>query len=159
MNPDSPAYMAMVAWCQNTWVSEFLRGATWRLASVETAHLLGLLVWFGTILMVDLRLLGWMFESQPASEIAGGVAPFGTAALAVQGITGPMLFLATAMKALMSITFAVKLTLLAIALTYHFTVHRRAVRAAGSEARNRRAASVSLTLWFGVALAGLWINA
>jgi hypothetical protein len=159
MNPDSPAYMAMVAWCQNTWVSEFLRGASWRLASVETAHLLGLLVWFGTILVVDLRLLGWMFESQPASEISGGVTPFGTAALVLQGITGPMLFLATAMKMLTSITFAVKLTFLAIALTYHFTAHRKAVRAAGGDARNRGAASLSLALWFGVALAGLWINA
>ncbi|HXP83084.1 MAG TPA: DUF6644 family protein [Bryobacteraceae bacterium] len=159
MNPDSPVYMAMVAWCQHTWVSEFLRGATWRLASVETAHLLGLLVWFGTILVVDLRLMGWMFESQPASEISVGVQSFGSAALALQAITGPALFLATAMKMLMSITFAVKLTLLAIALTYHFTVHRRAVRAAGGAERNRGAAGVSLALWVGVATAGLWINA
>jgi hypothetical protein len=157
MNPDSPAYMAMVAWCQNTWISEFMRGASWRLASVEIAHLLGMLVWFGTILVVDLRLMGWMFESQPASEISDGVQPFGRAALALQAITGPMLLLATAVKALMSITLAVKLTLLAVALTYHFTVHRRAVHAATT--RNRRTASVSLALWFGVALAGLWINA
>jgi hypothetical protein len=159
MNPDSPTYMAMAAWCQNTWVSEFLRGATWRLASVETAHLLGLLVWFGTILVVDLRLMGWMFESQPASEIAGGVQPWGSAALALQAITGPALFLATAMKTLTSITFAVKLTLLAIALSYHFTAHRRAVRAAGGTERNRGAAGISLALWIGVATAGLWINA
>jgi hypothetical protein len=159
MNPDSPAYMAMVAWCQSTWVSQMLRGASWRLASVETAHLLGLLVWFGTILVVDLRLMGWMFESEPAAEISGGVRRFGYAALVLQGITGPMLFLATAMKMLMSLIFAVKITLLAAALVYHFTVHRRAVRGAAVQGRNRAAAGVSLGLWFGVALAGLWINA
>lgn len=159
MNPDSPAYQAMVAWCQNTWVSEFPRGASWRLASVETAHLLGLLVWFGTILVVDLRLLGWMFESQPASEIAAGIEPFGRAALTLQAITGPMLFLATARKMLMSDLFAVKLTLLAIALTYHFTAHRSAIRAAAIAERSRLSAGISLSLWFGVALAGLWINA
>jgi hypothetical protein len=159
MNPDSPAYMAMLAWCESTWVSGFLRGETWRLASVETAHLLGMLVWFGTILIVDLRLLGWMFELQPASEIAGGVEPFSRAALVLQVVTGPMLFLATAVKMLMSITFVVKLTLLAIALTYHYTTHRKAVRAAPSQITNRPAAGISLALWFGVALAGLWINA
>jgi hypothetical protein len=159
MNPDSPAYMAMVAWCQNTWISEFMRGASWRLASVEIAHLLGMLVWFGTILVVDLRLMGWMFESQPASAISAGVEPFGRAALTLQAITGPMLLLATAVKALMSVTLAVKLTLLAIALAFHFTVHRRAIRVTSVATRDRRTASVSLALWFGVALAGLWVNA
>jgi len=158
LTPDDPLYKALTAWCQSTWISQLVRGAPWRLASVETAHLLGLLIWFGTILIVDLRLMGLMFESQPASDIAGAVAPFGRVALVSQFITGPMLFLATAVKMLTSLTFIVKLALVAIALTYHFTVHRKAVRASGLEG-NRAAAGVSLALWVGVALAALWINA
>ena len=159
MNPDSPTYEAMVAWCQSTFISQMLRAAPWRLAGMETVHLLGLLVWFGSILVVDLRLMGLMFESQPASDVAGGVRAFGYGALLLQAVSGPMLFLATAVKTLMSITFMVKLVLLAIALTYHFTLHRKAVKAAGAAIRKPTAAVVSLALWFGVAFAGLWINA
>ena len=159
MYDESPVRHAIVEWCQKTWVSHIMAGAPWHLASVEIGHMLGLLVWFGTILIVDLRLLGVMFAAQPASEIADDVAPFGYAALALQAVTGPVLFLATAMKMLMSISLGVKLTLLAIALAYHFTVHRKAVRGAGDQARVRSIAYGSLALWFGVALAGLWINA
>jgi hypothetical protein len=107
--------------------------------------------------VVDLRLLGRILERQPAAEIAHDVAPFGWAALIAQGITGPMLFLATVVKTAMSVSFGVKLTLLAIALTYHFSIHRRAVRSPETQPV-RTIVAGSLALWFGVALAGLWID-
>jgi len=149
------SYDSVVDWCLHTAVSEFLRGAEWRLASADALHLAGMLVWFSTVLVVDLRLLGWVLVQQPAAEIAEDVAPFGWAALMAQGITGLALFLATVVKTAMSIAFGVKLILLAIALGYHFSIHRRAVR---GEGRVRAIAAGSLVLWFGVALAGLWID-
>jgi hypothetical protein len=154
------SYDSVVQWCLHTAVSEFFRGAQWRLASLEIVHLVGLLVWFSTVLVVDLRLLGRILVRQPAAEIAADVAPFGLAALIAQGITGPMLFLATVVKSAMSISLGVKLTLLAIALTYHFSIHRRAIRSAGlsNGMPVRTIAGFSLALWFGVALAGLWID-
>jgi hypothetical protein len=153
-------YDSVVHWGLRTPVSEFLRGAEWRLAGAEIAHILGLLVWFATVLVVDLRLLGWALVRQPAREIADEVAPFGYAALAAQGISGPALFLATVVKSAMSFSLVVKLALVAIALTYHFSIHRRAVRGTDLSTTTavRTIAVGSLALWFSVALAGLWID-
>jgi hypothetical protein len=153
------SYDALVDWSLHTPVSEFLRAAEWRLAAADTLHLAGMLVWFSTVLVVDLRLLGRVLVEQPTAEIAHGVGPFGRAALIAQAITGTALFLATVVKTAMSVAFMVKLILLTIALTYHFSLHRRAVQGTIQRDGHVRAiAAGSLALWFGVVLAGLWID-
>jgi len=52
--------------------------------------------------------------------------------------------------------FKTKLVLLSLAILFHFTIFRRAIRldAFSSRQRNFIVAAVSLTLWFGVGLAG-----
>ena len=147
-----------VTWLDHTSWSDWLRAEPWRYPLIETFHLAGLVMWFGAVLIVDLRLLGVMMRRQPAGEIASGVAPIAWTALAVQFISGPLLFMANAIRTSPKASWRIKLVLLAAALLYHFTVHRRV--SMDPDAGGKRAAAVaSLALWLGVAVSGLWINA
>ena len=153
---------AFVQWLDNTPLSDALRAAPWRFPLVEIFHLVGLVVWFGSVLVVDLRLLGVMLQREPAAEVAEDLAPIAWAALAVQFVSGPMMFMATAVKTSEKLSWRIKLSLLAVALLYHFTVHRKVISAREGDVsaiRRRAVAGMSLALWTGVALAGLWINA
>jgi hypothetical protein len=52
----------------------------------------------------------------------------------------------------------VKLALVAIAVTYHFAVHRKRMLAASASTGLRISAGISMTLWLAAILAGLEVG-
>ena len=149
-------------WCEKSPLAEAMRSVPWRFPLVEIFHLAGMVVLLGTVLIVDLRLLGVVLRRQPAWEVAGDLAPWGWAGLGAQLVTGPLLFLAEATKRYQSPSFRFKMALLAVAIVFHFTIYRKASTsrdAARGPLRGRLTACLSLALWFGVVLAGLLVAA
>mgnify|MGYP005803597299 CR=1 FL=1 len=76
-------------------------------------------------------------------------------------ITGAGLFLSEAMKCYASTAFTVKMTCLAIAIAFTFTVRTSVTSADEGRVRSswrKAVALVSLALWFGVAASGRWIG-
>ena len=45
-------------WCYDTWIGATIRESTWLFPLIEAFHLVGLGLTAGTVLTVDLRLLG-----------------------------------------------------------------------------------------------------
>ena len=111
---------------------------SWIFPVVESLHVIGLAAFVGTIVLEDLRILGWKF---PAT---GHLKPWTHAGLAVMLLTGAVMFLSDTARYLHNPAFHVKITLLVLALTAHFTLHRRGTRFA---------AGLSLALWTCVVLA------
>ena len=105
----------------------------------------------GTIVLVDLRLLGWM-RRVPVKQLAGNLAPWTRAGFVVMLTTGPLMFLSDVARYRANPAFGVKMALLATALVSHFTIRRRAVH--GSPVLVRLVAVLSLVLWTCVVLAG-----
>jgi hypothetical protein len=105
---------------------------------------------------VDLSLLGWGIGNHPAARIARELNPFTGFGLAIMLLSGPLILFSEAVRCYKTPAFWIKMALLAIALAFHFTVFRKVARAEPPVPRARavRVAWVSLTLWFGVALAG-----
>jgi hypothetical protein len=139
-------------WCDETRLGQAIRGVTWAFPLIETIHIISLLVLLGGILMVDVSLLGGLKRLTPA-HIMRQVKPYVNWSLVVILITGVLLFLSEARKAYDNDAFRPKVTLLALAILWHYTVHRRAE---GSEipGSGKVAALVSILLWFGVGIAG-----
>jgi len=131
-----------------------LRQSTWMFAAMEVAHLLGLALLLGTTLAVDLRLLGAALRDQPVAAVAEGTRRWNTAGLLVMVGSGALLAAAEPLKLAASPPFAIKMALLGAAILYTYTVQRLIVRRPTPAFVARASAIVSLTLWFGVALAG-----
>ena len=128
---------------------------------VEILHYAGLVLLFGPVLVVNLRLLGFVLRGVPVAEVADGVARWRRSGLILLFATGPLLFLANAMKVFSAWFFIVKMMLLVAALTVQFRVHEQVTHApAGSvsAAKIRVVAVASVALWLGVAVGGMAIE-
>ena len=148
-------------WAEATTVGEVIRDSSWAFAVIESFHLLALSVIGGAVLIVDLRLLGLGLRTQPIADVARDARPWLVGSLIVMLATGVGLFLSEPMKCYASTAFAVKMTCLALALVFTFTVRMKVTLA--DEGRVRPAwlklvALVSLALWFGVGASGRWIG-
>ena len=56
-------------WCDGTWLGVATRSVTWAFPAIETTHILALAVLLGSILLVDLRLLGLAVPRIPAPKL------------------------------------------------------------------------------------------
>lgn len=147
-------------WYGHTALARTMSDSKVLIAAAQIAHLLGMTLLLGTIMMVDLTLLGFGIRRHPVSRVAEELAPWTLAGLAIMFITGPLNLASEAMKCYDATFFWIKMGLLVLALGFYFTVHRR-VRMAEppvSGFRARLVACVSLALWFGIALAAKFIG-
>ncbi len=133
-----------------------MAGSKWAFAIVEMVHLLGLAVLGGTVLMVDLRLLGLRLRRRPADEVARELSPFSIASLIVLVISGIFLVIDGPLRYYANAAFRLKMLLLATAITFSLTAHRRVVLSGSDRVTTgaRVTAVVSLALWLSVGLAG-----
>lgn len=142
---------------ENSGVGGAIRDSKWLFPVIEAVHLLGLAVIGGAVLIVDLRLLGFGLRRQPASEIARGAQPWLIGSLLVMLATGSLLFTSEATKCYYHEAFWVKMTSLALAILFTFTIRRKVTRA--DDARWFKAVGViSVVLWSGVGIGGRWIG-
>ena len=133
-------------------VAQTIRHSRWLLPAIETAHLLGYSVLIGTIVTVDLRLLGLGVRRQTASQIACKLAPWTLGSLGLAIGTGLLLFSYDPMKFYANKVFPFKVAFLVAAVGFHYLVFPRV------SGRNVLATGLSLGLWLGVALAGLGLS-
>jgi hypothetical protein len=146
-------------WCQNSPLSAAVRHEAWTIPAIEILHLAGVVLVFGSVLVTNLRLLGWILASEPASALAADLARWTRLGLVLLVITGPLLFLAMPMKLFETSDFTVKLVLVAIAGTYYFAIYRKRILAAGGSGTLKRSAAISLGLWMAAIVAGFELGA
>ncbi|MGC2333072.1 MAG: DUF6644 family protein [Candidatus Acidiferrales bacterium] len=144
-------------WCNESPWGHGVRDSVWLFPFVEIFHLLALGVLGGTILILNLRLLGFRFQSEPVAELAEDVRPWMLGSLAVMFVSGFFLFCTEAVKMYDSPAFRFKMIFLFLAIVFTFTIHRKLVTS--DDARFSRfwravAAVVSLVLWACVGLGG-----
>jgi hypothetical protein len=143
-------------WLQHTYLAETIRHSATLIAMLEIVHLIGMALLLGTILMVDLSLLGLGIGRQPVSRTARELDAFTAIGLGIMLGSGPFILCSEAVRCYKTPAFWVKMALLALAIAFHFTIHRGTARAEPPAPRPsaRIVAGLSLALWFGVALAG-----
>jgi hypothetical protein len=142
--------------CESSWPGSWFKHAQWFFAIDETFHILALGMLIGTLVIVDLRLLGFGMKRQSVAQIAGFLAPWTLFGVASMIITGVPMFMSEAVKLSRSSPFFYKMIFLFCAITLHFTLHRKATAPSARQGSGlgKLAASLSLICWLGVALAG-----
>jgi len=138
-------------------LGQFMQTSRWGFAVVEMVHLLGLAVLGGSVLIVDLRLLGVVLKRESALTIGRDLGRLLMGSLGVMVLSGIALLSEEAGKCYYSPAFRLKMVFLAATVLFYFTVHRRALQVAElgpPTLFTRAAAIVSLLLWLGVGVAG-----
>jgi hypothetical protein len=151
--------LPLFEWCEATAIGQFIKGSAWLFPVIEAVHLLGLSVLGGSLLVLDLRMLGVGLRGQPIANLAKDTRGWLLGSIAVMLVTGTALFVSESVKCYYSEAFWLKITALPVALLFTLTIrHRVAMAGAGATGRTRLVAVVSLALWFTVAAAGRWIG-
>ena len=149
--------LPLFQWASHASLFAVLRDSKWGFAAVEMVHLLALAVLGGTVLIVDLGILGIGLRKHPPSRVACELAPLFLASLTAMAMSGTLLVAAEAMKCYYHPAFRLKMLLFALAVLFNFTIHRKAVYTpedASPPIWSKMAAVASLALWLGVGLAG-----
>lgn len=131
---------------------------------LEGTHVITLMVFAGTILFVDLRLLGVAFRSVPVSRVADQVLPWTVGGFAVLLLTGSLLFFSNPLEYWHNFAFRLKLVfLLAAALNifwFHWKVQANRPQwdaAPVPPFRVRASGAASIALWFVVIFTGRYM--
>jgi hypothetical protein len=137
---------------------------TWWFPLLESFHVVGIAMVFGSLLMVDLRLLGIAGRSYAMSRMSKEMIPWTWAAFALSLITGLGLFSTRAEHYASNIAFQLKMLALLLAginmVVLHFGVYRK-VELWDNTALPlgaKVAGGLSLFFWVSVMLTGRWIG-
>ena len=106
----------------SSWSAQLLSSERlWML--LEGTHVVTLMLFAGTILFVDLRLLGVAFRNVPVSRVADQVLPWTVGGFAVLLLTGGALFFSNPLEYWHNFAFRMKLGLLVAAAANIFWFH------------------------------------
>ena len=141
-----------------------MREWLWLYPSVEIVHIAGIALLFGSIAVLDLRLLGLSREI-PVRRLARHVLPWTAGSFALIVPSGLAMFTAHASEFIQSEVFVLKMGLIMAAglnaALFHSLVYRTADVWDAAEMRNlppppsaRVSAALSLLLWVGVISCG-----
>jgi uncharacterized membrane protein len=124
---------------------------------LESLHVLSAMFVVGTVLMADLRLLGWSARRYSVTLITDEVVPWTWGAFVIAVVTGVGLLMPRASSYVANPAFLTKVVLLALALVNMLTLHFFALRTDRVRLQMTTGAC-SLLVWAGVVLAGRWIG-
>jgi hypothetical protein len=148
-------------WLQTTPVATTIQESQYGFPLVVGVHILGLALSVGTLLWVDLRLLGVALTRSRISDVYRSLAPWFLFGFAMTLTSGAMLFTAYATAAYGNTYFRIKMSALVLAGANAVLFHAVTQRAqAGSDdaprppVAARIAGFTSLALWAVVILAG-----
>ncbi len=147
-------------WLESFSIPTWVRNTLWGYPYVQLVHFTGLSLWIGTVVILDLRLLGLTGRDQTIAQFSKQLFLWKWIGLGI-GVTGGFfLFASIATTYIQNPAFQIKLPLLLTGVVYHVLVHRNVERWDQLPATSRRvklAGLFELALWVGVILAAVEI--
>jgi len=149
-------------------IAAAVRGETgwgWLFPNIETLHVLSLAVVFGSVFMVDLRLVGLASRESAVSRLSAEALPLTWIAFLCAAITGTLMFVSKAHSYFHNLQFQLKFLCIFLAglnmVTFHFGIYRDILAWDSNVApplRAKVAGGTSLILWAAVIFFGRWIG-
>lgn len=143
---------------QEAWLGHTIRASHWMFPALESAHLLGMAVLMGTVLIVNLGFFGLGMRRGRAFHVAEQLEPFTLGAVCANLISGSLLFAGDPVKFSADRVLPFKLAALGFALLFQCTIHHQAVHGTLHGISSRVAAGIALALWLSVAVLGRGIG-
>jgi uncharacterized membrane protein SirB2 len=151
-------------WLDQTALSQAIQiHSSWVVPAVQTIHILAIALVMGSVLMIDLRLVGVVGRAQPVEKVFARFLPFVWWPLLILLASGAIMIIGEPARSLRNPVFQIKVVLILAAVAVTFAIVRASrSQAAGETARAPRLpvrllAVLSLAIWVGIICAGRWI--
>jgi hypothetical protein len=152
-----------------TWLQELpfptdIRESGWLFPTIETVHVFALVLVVGSIMTVDLRLLGLTNRDRPFSHLAAEMLPWTWGSFGIAAIAGLLMFSSKAVIYFGNIPFRLKMICLVLAglnmAAFHWigTRNLEAWNHSKPPTSAKLAGGASLLLWTCIVAAGRWIG-
>src|SRR4030095_6634876 len=142
-----------------------IRDSLYLFPLIESTHVIGLSLVFGTIAIVDLRLLGIAGTRRPFTRIASDILKWTWVSFALTVATGLLMFITNAAAYYNNFSFRTKMALLALSginmLIFELTAARSVQRwdkDSSAPLAGKTVAAVSIVLWISIIFLGRWIG-
>ena len=148
-------------WFESTHLGLSVGGSTWAYPYVQLVHFIGLSLWLGTTIAVDLHLLGVLRREQTAAQLQKALIAWNWIGFAILMFGGILLFATAATLFIGNPAFETKVgLLLPVALAWHILMQVK-IRAWGQTMNPPNVAKVAgfveILLWVSVATAATTI--
>jgi hypothetical protein len=142
-----------------------IRDSVFLFPMIESTHVIGLALVFGTIAIIDLRLLGIASTQRSFQRMASDILKWTWAAFALTALTGSLMFITNASVYYHNFYFRTKMLLLALTginmlffeLTAGRTIHKWD-QAPSAPRAGKAVAALSLAMWIGIICVGRLIG-
>ena len=155
----------LIAFFENSGLADRIRENEYLFPLIESVHVLAICLVVGSVLAVDLRLLGVAYTAQPVSRVTKGILPLTWCSFSIALASGSLLFMSNASKYLANGYFDTKIVLIGAAglnmAVFHLAVAKDMSRweaAAVPPPAARLAGGLSILLWIAVVACGRWIG-
>ncbi len=143
-----------------------VRENTWLFPTIESIHVLALVLVVGSIMVVDLRLLNLASRQRSVKELTDDVLPWTWSAFVLAAITGTLLFSSSAMRYSGIWQFEAKMCMLILAAVNMIVFHIGSFRSVAKwdqvgvrpPLAARLAGGISLCIWVIIVALGRWIG-
>jgi hypothetical protein len=120
-------------WLSTTLPSVFIQEHNgWAIPAIQTIHIAGIAIVMGSVLMIDLRILGWAWMDQTLRQTTSRFAPWLTGSLYLLLITGVLMVIGEPVRELVTFSFWLKMALIGAgsvtALIFQSTLRSREQR-------------------------------
>ena len=152
-------------WLSTTAPSLFLQQHnTWAIPIIQSIHIVGIALVMGSVLMIDLRILGWAGTDQTLQQTSSRFGPWLTASLWLMLVTGILMVIGEPVRELVTFSFWFKMALVAIgtivAAIFRMNLRRHERQWEDTLIRRgsiRAMAVATFLVWFCVILLGRFI--
>jgi hypothetical protein len=120
-------------WLSTTSPSVFIQEHnTWTIPAIQSIHIVGIAMVMGSVLMINLRILGWAGSDQTLRQTARRFGPWLTGSLWLLLATGLLMVIGEPVRELVTFSFWAKMALVAvgtlIAVIFQATLRRHEQR-------------------------------
>ena len=138
-------------------IADTLNNTEWAFALAECVHIGGMAIGVGSIALVDFRMLNLGLRHETTARILRYTELWTVVALLFVIFSGLALFLSQTDIYRVNVIFPIKMYVLAAALIYNFTIHRKvATMENPPPVLSKLVAMVSLLLWVLVVFGGIF---
>jgi hypothetical protein len=158
-------FQELLAFFEDSMIADSIREGETLFPLIESVHVVAISLVVGSILVLDLRLLGLASTHRPAGRLIHAILPVTWSAFAVAATSGFLLFISNATKYLANGYFDAKMVLICAAglnmVVFHTVSARdlpRWEKERSPPLRARLAGALSILLWIAVVACGRWIG-
>ncbi len=158
-------FQDLIAYFEDSGLAESIRENDVLFPLIESVHVVAICLVVGSILVLDLRLLGLASIHRPVSRLTAAVLPVTWGAFAVAATSGFLLFISNATKYLENGYFVAKILLICAAGVNMIIFHGISAKDLPQwekepmpPLRARLAGVLSILLWIAVVACGRWIG-